>query len=233
MGNRILKESITTSKQINALTYFEEALFYRLITTVDDYGIYHADPVLLAHVLYPAKGNITSRMVEKALDHLEQVNLIFRYTVEDKGVFLKLVTWEKHQRLRTTRRKYPAPPGTELPEKNTAAGADPGTQPRTEPDVLISLPLNDGTEYPVTQKTVDEFALLYPSVNILQELRAMRGWCLCNEKKRKAKSGIRQFINSWMNRAQERGKNPLASPDNPDSIPNPFLTVPAQDSFSF
>ena len=59
MGNRILKESICTSNEIDALTWFEEVLFYRLIVSADDYGVYYADPILLAHTLFPRKENIT------------------------------------------------------------------------------------------------------------------------------------------------------------------------------
>ena len=39
MGNRILKESIRISRQIEALSYFEEVVFDRLITAADDYGL--------------------------------------------------------------------------------------------------------------------------------------------------------------------------------------------------
>ena len=51
MSNRILKESIRMSEEIDALTWFEETFFYRLIVTVDDYGVFPADPVLLMHLL--------------------------------------------------------------------------------------------------------------------------------------------------------------------------------------
>ena len=77
--------------------------------------------------------------------------------------------------------------------------------PRGKPRAKEVLPLNDGSEYSVTQKEADEYAALYPSVNVLQELRSMRGWCLSNEGKKKTRNGIRRFINSWLARAQDRG----------------------------
>ena len=40
MPNRIIKESICRSDQINGLTAFEEVLFYRLMVSVDDFGRY-------------------------------------------------------------------------------------------------------------------------------------------------------------------------------------------------
>ena len=81
MGNRILKESIFTSNEIDALTWFEDVFFYRLIVSADDYGVYPADPVILAHVLFPKKENITRKMAENALNRLEQLKLITRYRV--------------------------------------------------------------------------------------------------------------------------------------------------------
>lgn len=72
-----------------------------------------------------------------------------------------------------------------------------------EPPV-ISMPLNDGTEFGVTKAMLDEFSSLYPAVDITQELRNMRGWLLNNPKNRKTRGGIRRFINAWLSKAQNR-----------------------------
>ena len=40
MPNRIIKESICRSEEIDSLSWFEEVLFYRLIVTCDDFGRY-------------------------------------------------------------------------------------------------------------------------------------------------------------------------------------------------
>lgn len=77
----------------------------------------------------------------------------------------------------------------------------------TEPEAVavLSIPLNDKTEYPVTQSDIDKWQELYPAVDVLQQLRAMRGWCDANPSRRKTKTGIRRFINSWLSREQDRG----------------------------
>ena len=232
MGNRILKESICTSSEIDALSWFEETFFYRLLVTVDDYGIYRADPLLLAHILFPRKENVTRKMVEEALKHLEEQNLIRRYTVGGDP-YLYILTWNKHQRLRNSTRKYPGPDeaDTEIPRETEMPGdpenpekpekqepAKPEQPECTEPAV-ISLPLNDGTEYSLTQRDADEYAALYPAVDVPQELRAIRGWLLNNEKRRKTKAGIRRFVNSWLARAQDRG-NPRNSSSSPPGYNN-------------
>ena len=74
-----------------------------------------------------------------------------------------------------------------------------------EPEPIITLPLNTGEEYPVFQCDIDEFAELYPAVDVLQAMRGMRGWLNTNPARRKTKRGIRRFINSWIAREQDRG----------------------------
>ena len=76
-------------------------------------------------------------------------------------------------------------------------------KPATE--LVITLPLNTGEEYPVTEDEVAEYERLYPAVDVKQQLRSMRGWLLSNPKKRKTSRGIQRFINSWLAREQDRG----------------------------
>lgn len=73
------------------------------------------------------------------------------------------------------------------------------------PEPTITLPLNDGTEYPILPEHVQEWAGLYPAVDVIQQLRAMRGWLLSDPKRRKTKAGILRFVNSWLSREQNRG----------------------------
>lgn len=69
---------------------------------------------------------------------------------------------------------------------------------------LIGLPLNDGTEHPVTQEDFNEYASLYPAVDVMQELRDMRGWLLANPARRKTRRGIKAFIRTWLSKEQDK-----------------------------
>lgn len=81
----------------------------------------------------------------------------------------------------------------------------------TEPDRLdtvpsiISLILNDKTFYDVCKKDVDEWKSLYPAVDVMQELRKMKGWCDSNPARRKTRRGIKRFINTWLAKEQDKG----------------------------
>ena len=69
---------------------------------------------------------------------------------------------------------------------------------------VILFPLNDGSDYGVTAEMVSEFVGLYPAVDVMQELRNMRGWLLNNPRNRKTRSGICRFINAWLSKSQNK-----------------------------
>lgn len=109
MPNRVIKESIKRSPQIDSLTWFEEVVFYRLIVTADDYGCIDGRPVLIKNELFPTRENVTRKSVEDAITKLVAVGLLFQYEFDGRP-YLAFPTWEKHQRIRNKHRKYPAPP---------------------------------------------------------------------------------------------------------------------------
>ena len=237
MPNRILRESICTSDTIDKLSWFEEALYYRLIVTCDDFGRFDGRTAVIKNRLFPLKDGLTLKTVETALHGLANAGLVSFYMVEGRR-FLCLPTWGKYQTQRAKVSKYPAP--------NTAAQADEsdeqsseiickqmqaddskcsriresnslfairdtgieniGTEPQAAsmPPVIF-LPLNDGTEYPVSQEQCHEWAGLYPAVDVIQQLRQMRAWLIANPRKKKTKSGINRFIVTWLSKEQDRG----------------------------
>ena len=79
------------------------------------------------------------------------------------------------------------------------------TQPQSASVPVVELPLNNGSEYGVTQAQVNEWAGLFPAVDVMQQLRSMRGWLLSNPKRRKTKSGIQRFVTGWLTREQDKG----------------------------
>lgn len=94
----------------------------------------------------------------------------------------------------------------------TAFERTPPTVPTIpEEPIIIELLLNTGATYPVTAAFTAQMQALYPGVDLAQELRAMCGWLLANPTKRKTKSGITKFINSWLSRCQDRGSSSLAN----------------------
>lgn len=89
---------------------------------------------------------------------------------------------------------------------NTLAQSVPKEHSTQEGDLIISLQLNTGEEYPVYENQVKQWEDIYPGINVNEQLRAMKGWCIANPTKRKTRSGINRFINNWLSKEQNKPK---------------------------
>lgn len=72
-------------------------------------------------------------------------------------------------------------------------------------NIFISLPLNDKSNYSVSKSDVQHYKILYPAVDVEQQLRSMLGWLEANPSRRKTRTGIKGFITKWLNKVQDRG----------------------------
>ena len=68
----------------------------------------------------------------------------------------------------------------------------------------ISLPLISGALYPIYPADVDHWKQLYPSVDILKELRKMLGWLEANPARQKTQKGIKRFVAAWLAKEQDK-----------------------------
>lgn len=72
-------------------------------------------------------------------------------------------------------------------------------------NIFITLPLNDKSNYSVSKSDVQHYKILYPAVDVEQQLRSMLGWLEANPSRRKTRTGIKGFITKWLNKVQDRG----------------------------
>ena len=79
-----------------------------------------------------------------------------------------------------------------------------GTELKAPLPAVISLPLNDGTLYPITQPDIDKWTELYPAVNVISELRKMVGWLDANKDRRKTRKGVLRFVVNWLSGQQDK-----------------------------
>lgn len=83
-----------------------------------------------------------------------------------------------------------------------------------EPEAPVEeLPLNDGTTWRPTVSMYEEYKRLYPAVNVDQEFRNMRGWCIGNPAKRKTRDGIKRFVTNWLSKEQNSARRGRSSGD--------------------
>lgn len=227
MPNRIIKESIRTSKNVNLLTDFQFRIWAYLITYVDDYGRGSADPELLKGIVFTRRRGVTEGQITKALTDLANIGMIVLYEVDGEPFFY-FPNWGAHQTIRNKKSRFPEPIESNCKQlksiasncsqsvariqsnTNTIQNPNTNTNPNsTEPSEdasvpVFALPLNDGSEYGVTKDQYDSWVKLYPAVDVMQELRNMKGWLDANPTKRKTRSGILRFCNSWLSRTQDK-----------------------------
>ncbi len=108
MPNRIIKESIHTSEDVNMMTDFQFRLWVSLITYVDDFGRGDARPAIIKGSCFPLRDRITNKDIEAALRALAGIGCVSLYEVDGKP-YLYFPTWESHQTVRNQKSKYPAP----------------------------------------------------------------------------------------------------------------------------
>jgi DnaD/phage-associated family protein len=109
MPNRIIKESIRTSRSINAMTDFQFRLWTYLITYVDDYGRGSADPELIKGLVFPRRKGITEAQIRDGLVNLASIGSIHLYEIDGES-YLCFPNWSDHQRIQTKHSKFPPPP---------------------------------------------------------------------------------------------------------------------------
>lgn len=142
----------------------------------------------------------------------ELKKLAFRLRTTEKSL-IQVVSELSHWLDNTTSERYrdDAPEGEgdgegEVErETETEGSAAPQSDP-TPP--VVSIPLNDKTEFEIRQPMIDEWNASYQAVNVLQQLRQMRSWCLANPANRKTRRGVESFIVRWLGKEQNKGSGP-------------------------
>lgn len=145
MPNRVLKDAICTSEDINALDWAAEVFWYRLLVQADDYGKMDARPAILRARCFPlAMERVSEADISGWLSKLTEMGMIFVYQVAGK-MYLKIVSWERHQQMRAQHSKYPDPdPKTPL---------DIGCNQMISDDIRCKQPISDAPETPTPTPT--------------------------------------------------------------------------------
>ncbi len=143
MPNRILKESIHTSPNLNALSPLAERHFYRLLPVPDDFGCFEATSLVVKGRCYPLRPEIKTSEIEKW--HSEMVEQqIIRLWTEDGRQFGQFLNWDKHQRVRSLhQRKTPIPPPIDVTCRQMTAND--GLNPNPNPNLNLNPKKNKDT----------------------------------------------------------------------------------------
>lgn len=100
-------------------------LFLGILTEADDDGRLLATPKRLAGNLYPHDPDVTAAKVTRWLGELEQVGMVYRYTV-DGAEYLHVCTFGRHQKIsHKTESRLPPPPDKSPDPNGNGSGKTP------------------------------------------------------------------------------------------------------------
>lgn len=107
MPDRMIRESITTSRSLAACSLFTELLFPRLLVLADNHGRFDAEPRVVCNRLFPLRDDVTSAQVAESLDELEAQGMIRRWMA--RGIRVgEFVAFDRHQTQAARFRKKPS-----------------------------------------------------------------------------------------------------------------------------
>ena len=106
MPNRILRDGILSSERVALLNWQEEVFYRRLMSVVDDFGRYHANPKLLRASCYPLLiDKVSDADVGKWLTSCVTAALVSVYPASDGKRYLQLMDFR--QQARAEKSKFP------------------------------------------------------------------------------------------------------------------------------
>ena len=229
---RTIKPEFPQSESMGRVSRDARLLFVMLWTICDDHGRTRAHSRMLASLLFPYDED-AGVGIKSWLSELANEGCIELYEV-DGSQYLQVSGWTKHQKIdKPSKPQFPGASDVtregsrDNRERSSEEGIkDQGREGRgeegkkapappaaptppielipEEPSVIGFL-LNDGSEYGISRRQVDEFQRLFPAIDAMQELRNLTAWCLGNKPQRKTRSGAMRFVTNWLSRAQNRG----------------------------
>lgn len=109
MPNRIIRDGILTSENVDKLGVHAEVFYRRLMSVVDDFGRYTAHPSLLRAACYPLRvDSIREADISRFLTEVQGAGLIVLYEVDGK----RYLQMNKVDDPRAKKSKYPAVPAS-------------------------------------------------------------------------------------------------------------------------
>ena len=223
MPTRLIREGILTSDRVDQLDPPAEVFYRRLLSKVDDHGLYDARPSILRANLYPLRlDRVREADIPRWMAACQKAGLIALYENGGKPYLMAFNTgWEKR-----SAPKYPLPPENIRKQAETmsntstvvvvgvvdevkplapsANALEAEAPPKSPLNGAEAIPLNDGSEWHCPDDFYAELDRLYPRVDPVQTMREIRGWCVANPSKRKTKRGVMKFVAGWFQREQDK-----------------------------
>ncbi len=238
---RMISKTLSTSEKraslhqiVPDLAEFCQQLYPLLVAHSDDFGRLQGDPFTVKHAIDPSSPRGLADF-ERGLKALDAVGLLTWYELTGGRRYIQIAQFDQHQsglHKRTTS-SFPAPPsgvsgtfqelpteekgrelkGTEPNRKNGSAELKRST-PEPPPLVALEIPTSgaDGPVYRLSEAQVAEWAVLFPGVDVLAEVRLAAAWLKANPGRRKTARGMPKMLLGWITRSVNNGQARLLKP---------------------
>lgn len=102
----------------------------------------------------------------------------------------------------------PKPKPKPLPDTSTNVDvcSEPPSATAEPPVLLFPVVGKDTSEWGLSPTLLKTFVESYPGVDVLAECKAAKAWCVANSTKRKTPRGMPAFLNRWLAKAQDSGR---------------------------
>lgn len=227
---RTIKPEFFDDEHLCELPFQHRLCYIGLWTQADKAGRLEDRPKRLKARIFPFDDVDMNEMLEA----LAREGFIVRYQADGRDYLaIKDSSWRKHQRPRQDEPESVIPPhtyedgsdlsldsdgpvpaerlgkegkgreeGTEGTDSSEAAS---GSEPT--PDTAIAIfPVvgKGGSEWVLAESQLASWSELYPTIDVMSEVRKALAWIVANPGRRKTSRGMPQFLVGWLNRATDR-----------------------------
>jgi len=206
MPNRILREGILTSPRVAKLGWAEEVFYRRLMSVVDDFGRYYAEPGMLRAACYPRQlSKVSDSDIGKWTRTLAEAALVRVYPASDGERYLELLDFR--QQVRAKESKFPSPQSACAADATQTSSNGAADAPVVV-DVFVDVSggVDDSARAraprtPLTEPTEEHRSLAASlSVDCQAEFAKFRDWLAANGRRQRDEgAGFR----NWLRRAAE------------------------------
>lgn len=223
---RTIKPDFWTSEQIVECSTNARLLFVGMWNFCDDSGRHPASTKTLKARVFPGD-SFTMKEIQGLVDELSKQRLIETYETPEGQCYWQVTGW-RHQKIdKPNPSSFPPPcecirrtfddhstiirrsftPGMEwngMDSKGMEGNGDSSiVESSTTEPAVITFPCNGKPKnWNLTQTQIDEWAGLYPGVDILAESRKALAWIKANTPK--TSKGMPKFLVGWFGRTNDR-----------------------------
>lgn len=208
---RTIKPEFFTSEDIVSLSPLARLFYVSLWCEADREGRLDWRIGTLKMRYFPGDNCDMQELAKELIDG----GLIVVYEVDGKQ-YAEIPSFKTHQIINNRESESTRPPRVKHACKRVKAEGKEGrerkgkegnsAEPPSDSPPAALIPLVDGQEAAFTQAQVDDWARAYPAVDVAQQLRQMRAWCIANPTRRKTARGVEAFVVGWLTKEQNSGR---------------------------